>query len=103
MVCADKTKLMRGLFYLLEYLLRYSPPGSTLDLQLHSTSQGHAEITIATSSCLPIGPAAENEIAAPYPCEIEIARRSFRAAGGDFVLASSKASRGVWRATLPVA
>ena len=81
-VYGDKTKLMRGLFYLLEYVLRYSPQGSTLGLQARSTNQRPAEITIATSSCLPINPSAENETAATHPCEIEIARRSFRAVGG---------------------
>ncbi len=102
-VCGDKTKLMRGLFYLLEYVLRYSPQGSTLGLRVRSTNQGQAEITIATSSCLPINPSAENETAATHPCEIEIARRSFRAVGGDFVLVSSEVCPSVWRATLPIA
>jgi signal transduction histidine kinase len=102
-VRGNKTKLMRGLFYLLEYLLRYSAPGSMLGLQVRSADPGQAEITIATSSCLPIGPSAENQAAAPQPCEIEIARRSFQAVGGDFLLVSSEASRSVWQAILPIA
>ena len=103
-VYGDKTKLMRGLFYFTRNmyfatLLRALRSA----FRVRSTNQGQAEITIATSSCLPINPSAENETAATHPCEIEIARRSFRAVGGDFVLVSSEVCPSVWRATLPIA
>ena len=102
-VHANKTKLMRGLFYLLEYLLRYSPPGSTLSLRLRLAEQRQAEISIAAGSCLPVSPCAENDTGPQFACEIEMARRSFRAVGGDFVLTSSAGPQSVWKAILPLA
>lgn len=102
-VRGNKTRLMRALFYFLEYLFRYSAKGATLSLRVRPTRQRQAEIGIATSSCLPVGPAVANASGPQCACEIEIARRSFRAAGGDFALVSSVSERSLWQATLPLA
>jgi signal transduction histidine kinase len=102
-VLGNQTKLMRALFYFLEYLFRYSAKEATLSLGVCPTRQRQAEISIATSSCLPVGSAVENEPGSQCSCEIEIARRSFRAAGGDFALISSASGQSLWKATLPLA
>ena len=60
-VLGNQTKLMRALFYFLEYLFRYSAKEATLSLGVCPTRQRQAEISIATSSCLPVGSAVENE------------------------------------------
>jgi len=99
-VCGNRTKLMRALFYFLEYLFRYSAPGARLELRARAAEERQAEISIATCSCLPVGPSAENE-SYQRSCEIEIARCSFEAAGGEFGLLASGSGPSVWRATLP--
>lgn len=102
-VRGNKTKLTRALFYFLEYLFRYSAKGATLGLRVRPTNERQVEISIATSSCLPVGPGVENESRPQCSCEIEIASRSFRAAGGDFMLVSSASGQSIWGATLPLA
>jgi signal transduction histidine kinase len=102
-VYGNETKLMRGFYYLLEYLLRYSPKGSTLGLRLALREGRQVEISIAASSCLPVSSSAENQTGPQFPCEIEMARRSFRAAGGDFVLLCSETPQSAWKAMLPLA
>ncbi len=102
-VRGNKAKLMRALFYFLEYLFRYSARGTTLAVRVCPGKGGQAEISITASSCLPLGSAVENESGPQCSCEIEIARRSFRALGGNFAEVSSASAQSVWTATLPLA
>lgn len=100
-VRGNKARLTQALFCFLEYLLRYATAGSTLRLEVRSAAK-QAALTITTAACLPIAPANNGDEAAPYSCEIEMARRSFRAAGGDFTLLSAVSDQTVWRGTLLV-
>jgi len=102
LVRGDSTRLTRALFCFLEYLFRYSPQGALLAIHLNHNERQQAEIRIETAACLPVAPADEAS-ASPYSCEIEFARRSFRAAGGEFELLSCDAGQSVWQATLPLA
>lgn len=101
LVRGNRTKLSRALFSLLEYLFLYSPTGAVFSIRLRRNCRGQAEIEIAAGSCVPLGtsphPAATS---APYSCEIEVARRSFRAAGGELLSFSVGPDRSLWRATL---
>ena len=99
LVRGDSTRLAQALFCLLEYLFRYSPQTALLAIHLTHTEQ-KADICIDTAACLPVGPA-DDASATPYSCEIELVRRSFRAAGGEFDLVNCDSGRSVWRATLP--
>jgi signal transduction histidine kinase len=103
LVRANKNKLMRALFYFLEYLFRYSPPGATLSLQVHCTEDRQAEISVAAASCLPVAPSAENESVPPCSCEIEIARRTLQSVGGNFVLVTHAPNHTSWKLIVPLA
>jgi signal transduction histidine kinase len=102
-VRGNRSKLMRALFYFLEYLFRYSPPGARLGLRVGCTPDGQAEIGITAASCLPVAPTADRSPAPPCSCEIEIARRTFRAIGGDLLLLSWTANETSWKLVAPLA
>lgn len=101
-VRADRAKTMRALFYFLEYLLRYSSPGDRLRMKL-SSAGGEARMLITTRSALPLSPGSDKDFGCQQACEVEIARRTFRAAGGDLLLVSSGGDSSVWAATLLLA
>jgi signal transduction histidine kinase len=96
-------RLTRALFAFVEYLFRYSRTGAVLTIGIPVPAGPQADIHITATTCLPVAPSAEGTAATPYSCEIEMARRSFHAAGGEFTLLSASADQGVWRATLPLA
>ncbi len=100
-VRADKVRLMRALFYFLEYLFRYSAAGAVVRLKLENRNSHQAEINICAQSCLPVSPSVDDREAPQISCEVEIVRRSFRAAGGGFELISHSTDHSVWRAGLP--
>lgn len=101
-VRANQARLMRALFAFLEYLFSHSAEGAVLTIQVRVLA-GQADIRIRAATCLPVAPSADGRVATPYSCEIEMARRSFRAVDGEFALVSSGDDESVWRATLPLA
>ena len=103
LVRGNKGKLSRALFTLLEYLFLYSPEGAVFCIRLHRNQDGQAEIEIAGTSALPLTPSSNGtEAPTPYSCEIEMARRSFRAAGGELLAIPTRPECSQWRATLPL-
>jgi signal transduction histidine kinase len=103
LVRGNRTRLLRALFCFVEYLLRYSPKGSVLSLRVAPQQGRLAELRIEAASCFPLAPATENSDEVVLSCEIELARRSLRAAGGELTLLSALADHSSWRATLPLA
>jgi len=101
-VHVDHARLMRALVAFVDYLLRYLPQGERLSIRLDRAGDQKAEMRIAAASSLPVSPGNEFPSAA-YACEIELARRTFTAAGGEFELTTSDPGLSVWRATLPLA
>ncbi len=97
MVHGNRVRLLRALFYFLEYLFRYLPEGAMLSICGGLGEGRQAKIRIETASCLPLAPSGDG---AAYSCEIEMARRSFRAAGGEFASLSAAAEYSIWEATL---
>jgi len=101
-VRANQARLTRALFAFVEYLFRHSAEGAVLTIRVQVLA-GHAEIRISAATCLPVAPSADGMAGTPYSCEIEMARRSFRAVGGEFTVVSASADESLWRATLPLA
>jgi signal transduction histidine kinase len=97
-VGGNKSRLRQALFVLIDYLLRYSASEEPLRMELSRSEQHQAQLRIEASSCLPVSPGGEPRVT---PCEIELARRTFVAAGGDFRWPDQDSRRGVWLATLP--
>jgi signal transduction histidine kinase len=102
LVRGDRARLMRALFCFMEYLFRYSREGALHSIRVRARHRQHAEISITAAGCLPIGPSLDDLHATPYSCEIEMIRRSFGAAGGEFALVSCVPDQSVWRAVLPL-
>ncbi len=103
LVRGNKDRLLQALFCFLEYPLRYARTGNTIAIRVAASGK-QAEVVIHADSSLPIGNSAESPAGidpTPYSCEIEMARRSFRAPGGEFALTSYRPDATVWRATLP--
>jgi K+-sensing histidine kinase KdpD len=100
-VRGDRTQLLRALFYFLEYLFRYSCEGSLTELQM-TEGKGSATLHIHTEACLPLA-AVSWDPNSPYSCEVELARRTFRAAGGSFDLIGCDRKHSDWQAELPLA
>lgn len=98
LVRGNKPRLLQSTFCFLEHLLRYTRHGGAVAVHLCAREK-EAEIVIGADSSLPIRPSSELD-RTPYSCEIEMARRTFRAAGGDFHLVSYDSNSSVWRATL---
>ena len=99
-VLADKARLLRGLFVFLEYLLHYLPESGMVSLEL-SVHRYQAQLRIEATSCLPVAPGSEPS-AEPHSCEIELARRTFMAAGGRFTFAGGDSARSIWLGELPL-
>jgi signal transduction histidine kinase len=101
-VRANQARLTRALFAFLEYLFRHSAEGSVLTIRVQVIA-GQADIRITAATCLPVAPSVDGSVSIPYSCEIEMARRSFRAVDGEFALVSAGDDQSVWRAALPLA
>lgn len=93
----NRPRLLQSTFCFLEHLLRYTRQGGTIAIGLSEAGKG-ALVTIRGDSALP-EPQEELD-RTPYSCEIEMVRRSYHAAGGDFVLVSHDSASSVWRGTL---
>jgi signal transduction histidine kinase len=94
-------KLARAFFYLLEYLLRGS--GASLTVYVRQTNGQQVEIRI-TSYGAASSAASTVDLSEPIAAgELEIARRTFRAVGGDLTLVESASGQSIWIASLPLA
>ena len=96
-VLANQEKLMRGFFYLLEFLLRCPSPNRGLGLYGRRTGQQQMEICIEGCGANPSADCLEPD----WSGELEIARRTFRAIGGDLMWVPSAGLPGAWMVRLP--
>ncbi len=103
LVRANQARLTRALFAFVEYLFRHSAEGAVLIVRVQVVAGAQADIRISAATCLPIAPSVDGTASIPYSCEIEMARRSLRAVGGEFALLSCGGDESVWRATLLLA
>jgi len=94
-------KLMRAFLFLLEYLLRSSPRAS-LSIRVEPTSGQQVEIRMTFSGAEFTSVSADGLCEPITAGEVEIARRTIRAVGGDLVLESAS-GQSIWIATLPLA
>jgi signal transduction histidine kinase len=100
-VRGNKAKLTRAFFYLLEYLLRSSQRGR-LKVSVEWKNPQPVAIKMTLSGA-PSSPASGDDLRDPMSAgEADIARRTFRAVGGDLALAGCESEQSVWIATLPV-
>lgn len=100
-LAANEGKLARGFFYLLEFLLRCPSPSGNLILRGERTNQQQMEISIAGCEAH-AGPDWSGGCSDPDGSgQIEIARRTFRAIGGDLAWKASAGLAGVWMVRLP--
>jgi signal transduction histidine kinase len=102
-VRANPARLATALFAFVEYLFRHSAEGAVLTIRVQAVAGQPAEISIRAATCLPVAPQVDGNLSIPYSCEIEMARRTFLAVGGEFTLVSARAEQSVWLATLPLA
>ena len=101
-VRGNAARLTRAFFYLIEYVLRGSPRAS-LSVRLQPTNGRQVKIRMVFSDA---GSAAvsEDDLSDPVSAgEVEIARRTFRAVGGDLALVDPVAGQSVWIAGLQLA
>ena len=99
-VRGSETRLTRGLFYLLEFLLRIVQENTSLRVRAQQVNDEEVEITIAVGGLQPEALAGEE---LHSHCEIEIAQRTFRAVGGDLAVGIATATPSVWIVRLPLA
>jgi phospho-acceptor domain-containing protein len=100
-VPANEAKLMRGFFYLLEFLLRCAAPGRDLCLQGRRTGQQQLEICIEGCAVRAEAGPSECSLDPDWNGGLEIARRTFRAIGGELMRMDSDGLPGVWMVRLP--
>jgi signal transduction histidine kinase len=100
-VAANEEKLMRGFFYLLEFLLRCSSPGH--GLRLLGKRSGQQQLEIRIEGCRVRANAGPSDDRGDPDCsgELEIARRTFRAISGDLSWRASAGRSGIWMVRLP--
>ncbi len=99
-VRGSETRLTRGLFYLLEFLLRIVQENSDLRVRAQQVNEEEVEITISVGGLQPEILAGEE---LRSRCEIEIAQRTFRAVGGDLAVSAAAFMPSVWIVRLPLA
>lgn len=99
-VHGNKARLQQALCCFLQYLLRYDYESGKIIIYASAVKE-QAQIKITAAGSLPVGvPLAPHDDPEPYSCEAEMARRTFRAAGGEFALACYRPEASVWYATL---
>ena len=94
-------RLTRALFCFLEYLFRYSAEAAATRIELQVSEGCYAELRIVSAACPPISP--DDESAEPYSCELEMTRRTFRAAGGNFLMSRADPQERIWSGRLALA
>ena len=99
-VRGNTAKLTRAFFYLMEYLLRSSSQPS-LSVAVEKV-KGCVEVKVTTQASS--AAVSSDDLSGAIPSgEVEIARRTLRAAGGDLALVVSATGQSVWTASLPLA
>jgi signal transduction histidine kinase len=98
----NEAKLTRALFYLLAYL-QHSSPRSSLDVSVQQENRQRIEIRMTLFGAMRCAKSAADLRDAVSTGEVEIARRTFQAMGGDLVLVESRDGQDLWIATLPFA
>lgn len=78
----DRARLTQALFCFLEYLFRHSREGESVTIDIGPGESNHVNIHIAAPACLPGKSPSQKEFSPQYACEVELARRTFRALGG---------------------
>ena len=101
-VKGDRGQLITVLFCCLEFLQRYSEDHAVVQVAGNVSEDRFAEICIHSQASVAISmPGAERRDANSF--EFELARRTFRAAGGDFTVVLNEPSGCTCRGTLPLA
>jgi hypothetical protein len=100
-VPANEAKLMPGFFYLLEFLLRCASP--SCNLRLLGRRSGKQQLEICIEGCGARADAGPSDgcLDPDWSGELEIARRTFRAIGGDLIWMAPAGLPGVWIVRLP--
>ena len=104
-VRGNAARLTRAFFYLFDYLLRDSL-GASLSVhgeRIQRTHRRHVEIRMTFSGGRSAAVSGDDPSDPVSAGAVEIARRTFRAVGGDLTLMDSAAGQSVWIATLPLA
>lgn len=96
LVAANEAKLMRGFFYLLEFLLRIPSPANTVTMRAERTQQSRVEVCIAGCGARLDAGASDDRSEPDWDGELEIARRTFRAMGGDLTWIAADGLAGIW-------
>jgi signal transduction histidine kinase len=100
-VRGNAAKLTRAFFYLLEFLLRSSPQ-PTLKVGVRKVN-GCAEVRVKVTEASSAAVSSDDLPGAVPSGEVEIARRTLRAAGGDLTLVESASGQIIWTASLSLA
>ena len=100
-VAANEAKLMRGFFYLLEFLLRCPSPNHGLSMRGERKDRQQVDIRIAGWGARVVAAPSADCSEPDWSGELEIARRTFRAIGGDLTWMPSAGLPGVWIVRLP--
>jgi signal transduction histidine kinase len=98
-VRANGIKLRRALFYLLEYVVR-SSRYRKLSVDVKQTQGRLAEIRMTFSSAAPSTGSRRDASEPASAGEVEIARRTFRAVGGNLRSVESPCGQSLWIASL---
>jgi hypothetical protein len=97
----NRNKLTRAFLYLLEYLLRNSPRAS-LSISVEQANGPQVEVRMTFSGAVSSSASAD-QLSEPIKVgEVEIARRTLRALGGDLVSVKSPYGQSIWLASLPL-
>ncbi len=100
-VAANEAKLTRGFLYLLEFLLRCPSSSHSIIMRGERKDRQRAEICIAGCGArVDTGPSDDRSVP-DWSGELEIARRTFRAIGGDLTWMTPAGVPGVWIVRLP--
>ena len=100
-VAANDAKLARGFFYLFEFLLRCDSPDQALVMRGERTCQQQVEIRIAGCGARANSGPSDDRSQPEWRGELEIARRTFRAIGGELVWMSPDGLSSTWIVRLP--
>jgi len=100
-VPANEAKLVRGFFYLLEFLLRCPSPSHGLSMRGERKDQQQVEICIAGCGARVAAAPSDDCCEPDWNGELEIARRTFCAVGGDLIWSACPGLPGVWIVRLP--
>jgi signal transduction histidine kinase len=100
-VSGNEAKLKRAFFYLLAYLQRSSPQ-SSLNVSVRQNNGQQVEVRMTLFHTVAAADSGEDLCDLASAGEVEIARRTFRAAGGDLVVESAT-EQSVWIASLLLA